>query len=132
MTHAEDENTPLTDSGKPAAIATATSPHTPPPDRKYLLERVDDAAVAQLYADGFSSLPLDQKILIWHLYQAALAGRDIYYDQRYAHNLEMREVLRAVAARFTLVPEREEGERMRRRSVTLAPARGASIIPLTR
>jgi cytochrome P450 len=46
--------------------------------------------------------------------------------------LEMREVLRAVAARFTLAPERGEGERMRRRSVTLAPARGASIIPLTR
>src|SRR4029079_3306533 len=79
-----------------AAIATAASPHTPPPDRKYLLERVDDAAVAQLYADGFSSLPLDQKILIWHLYQAALAGRDIYYDQRYAHNLEMREVLEEI------------------------------------
>jgi len=96
MTHVEDENTPLTDSGKPAAIATAASPHTPPPDRKYLLERVDDAAVAQLYADGFSSLPLDQKILIWHLYQAALAGRDIYYDQRYAHNLEMREVLEQI------------------------------------
>ncbi|HEU4936238.1 MAG TPA: hypothetical protein VFT39_07285 [Vicinamibacterales bacterium] len=96
MTHAEDENTPLTDSGKPAAIATAISPLTPPPDRKYLLERVDDAAVAQLYADGFSSLPLDQKILIWHLYQAALAGRDIYYDQRYAHNLEMREVLEQI------------------------------------
>ena len=48
------------------------------------------------YADGFSSLPLDQKILIWHLYQAALAGRDIYYDQRYAHNLEMREVLEEI------------------------------------
>ena len=46
--------------------------------------------------------------------------------------LEMREVLRAVAARFTLAPERAQGERMRRRSVTLAPARGASIIPLTR
>ena len=25
----------------------------PPADRKYLLERVDDAAVVQLYADGF-------------------------------------------------------------------------------
>jgi len=96
MIHGDDENTPLTDSGKPAAIATATSPQAPPPDRKYLLERVDDAAVAQLYADGFSSLPLDQKILIWHLYQAALAGRDIYYDQRYAHNLEMREVLEQI------------------------------------
>jgi dipeptidyl-peptidase III len=91
-----DENTPLTDSGKPAAVATAASPHTVPPERKYLLERVDDAAVAQLYADGFSSLPLDQKTLIWHLYQAALAGRDIYYDQRYAHNLEMREVLEEI------------------------------------
>ena len=92
----DDENTPLTDSGKPAAIAAATPPHAVPPDRKYLLERVDDAAVAQLYADGFSSLPTEQKILIWHLYQAALAGRDIYYDQRYAHNLEMREILEEI------------------------------------
>ena len=49
-----------------------------PADRKYLLERVDDAAVVQLYADGFEKLPLDEKTLIWHLYQAALAGRDIY------------------------------------------------------
>ena len=96
MIHGDDENTPLTDAAKPAAVATAASPHGPPSDRKYLLERVEDAAVAQLYADGFSSLPLDQKILIWHLYQAALAGRDIYYDQRYAHNLEMREVLEEI------------------------------------
>jgi cytochrome P450 len=43
--------------------------------------------------------------------------------------LEMREVMRAVAARFRLRPAREQGERMRRRSVTLAPARGAEIIP---
>jgi cytochrome P450 len=46
--------------------------------------------------------------------------------------LELREVLRAVAQRFELVPPRPQGERMRRRSVTLAPARGATIIPLTR
>ena len=88
-------NTPPTDSGKPAVVATAPL-HAPPPDRKYLLEQVDDAAVAQLYADGFSSLPLDQKVLLWHLYRAALAGRDIYYDQRYAHNLEMRDVLEEI------------------------------------
>ena len=96
MLEGNDENTPLNDAAKPAAIATALSPHAAPADRKYLLERVDDAAVAQLYADGFASLPLDQKILIWHLYRAALAGRDIYYDQRYAHNLEMREVLEEI------------------------------------
>src|SRR5919106_885356 len=64
--------------------------------RKYLLERVDEAAVAQIYADGFDDLPLDQKVLIWHLYQAALAGRNIYYDQRYAHSLEMRDVLEEI------------------------------------
>ena len=86
-----NRNTPVTDSARPAVAAP-----TAPPDRKYLLERVDDAAVVQLYADGFSSLPLDQKRLIWHLYQAALAGRDIYYDQRYAHNLEMRDILEEI------------------------------------
>ena len=63
---------------------------------KYLLERVDEAAVVQLYADGFRDLTLTEKILVWHLYQAAIAGRDIYYDQRYAHNLDMRDVLEAI------------------------------------
>ena len=66
------------------------------PERRYLLERVDEAAVVQLYAEGFSSLPLREKILVWHLSLAALAGRDIFYDQRYAHNLEMRAVLEAI------------------------------------
>jgi dipeptidyl-peptidase-3 len=64
--------------------------------RPYLIERVDDVAVVQVYADGFSALPLRDKILVWHLYQAALAGRDIFYDQRYAHNLAMRRVLEAI------------------------------------
>ncbi|MEZ5317330.1 MAG: hypothetical protein R2752_08030 [Vicinamibacterales bacterium] len=68
----------------------------PTDDRPYLLERVDDAAVVQLYADGFDELPLKDRTLIWHLYQAAIAGRDIYYDQRYAHGLEMRDVFEAV------------------------------------
>jgi dipeptidyl-peptidase III len=90
-----NDNTPVTDSNRPAATP-APAAQAPPADRKYLLERVDDAAVVQLYADGFSSLPLDQKRLIWHLYEAALAGRDIFYDQRYAHNLEMRDVLEEI------------------------------------
>src|SRR5437868_6058095 len=87
-------NTPTTGTSQPAATATAGTP--PGTARKYLLERVDDAAVVQLYADGFPSLPLDEKRLIYHLYEAAIAGRDIYYDQRYAHNLEMRDVLEEI------------------------------------
>src|SRR5215204_893531 len=42
-------NTPPTDTIRPAA---AVATQTAPSDRKYLLERVDDAAVVQLYADG--------------------------------------------------------------------------------
>ncbi len=64
--------------------------------RKYLLERVDDVAVVQLYADGFKDLPLPQKLLTWHLYQASIAGRDIYYDQRHRSGLAMRGMLETI------------------------------------
>jgi len=76
--------------------STRQHPIAPESTRPYLLERIGEAAVVQLYADGFKRLSTRDKILCWHLYQAALAGRDIYYDQRYAHNLEMRAVLEAV------------------------------------
>jgi dipeptidyl-peptidase-3 len=74
--------------------------------RRYLLESVDDAAVVQLYADGFAGLALRDKVLVWHLYLAAIAGRDIYYDQRYAHNLEMRALLEALLTHGACVDSR--------------------------
>jgi cytochrome P450 len=46
--------------------------------------------------------------------------------------LEMREVIRAVNQRFLISPDRPEGERMRRRSVVLAPSRQGSISLRTR
>src|SRR5689334_7969942 len=79
--------------GAPAPGASAERSAPPAADRKYLLERIDDAAVVQIYADAFRDLPIREKTLVWHMYQAALAGRDIFYDQRYAHILEMRDVL---------------------------------------
>ena len=80
------------DPTRPAAATANTA------DRKYLLDRVDDAAIVQLYADGFTSLPLKQKTLIWHLYQAAMAGRDIFIDQKHKDALEMREVIEQIVA----------------------------------
>jgi dipeptidyl-peptidase-3 len=73
--------------------------------RPYLLEQVDDVAVVQLYADGFDGLSLREKVLVWHLYLAAIAGRDIYYDQRYRHNLAMRAILENVIRRPQGIPE---------------------------
>ena len=75
-------------------------------ERRHLLEQIGEAAVVQLYADGFPSLPLREKTLVWHLYLAALAGRDIYYDQRYARNLDMRDVLESILTHARLVEPR--------------------------
>src|ERR1700676_3292018 len=78
----------------PAPAETAAA--NPAAARKYRLERVDEAEVVQVYADGFQALAPKEKQLLWHLYRAAIAGRDIFYDQRYAHNLDMRDVLEAI------------------------------------
>lgn len=72
---------------RPAAVETA---------RPYLLEQIGEGAVVQLYADGFDKLTVNEKTLVWHLYRAALAGRDIYYDQRHRHNLGIRHLLEQI------------------------------------
>ena len=74
----------------------AAAPSNAESTRKYLLEQIDDASVIQLYADQFAALPLREKTLVWHLSRAALAGRDIFYDQKHRNALEMRRVLEAI------------------------------------
>ena len=75
-------------------------------EQRYLLERVGPAAVVQLYADAFGTLTPAQKRLAWHLYEAALAGRDVYYDQRFEHALVMRDFMEALfVGREHLAPD---------------------------
>ncbi len=62
-------------------------------ERKYLVEKVGKVAIVQLYADGFEELSLDDKIVAFYLYQAAVAGRDITYDQIHRHGLTIRNIL---------------------------------------
>ena len=91
-------------SSTPTESAPAASPAAAPvDDRKYALDQVDDALVAQLYADGFSSLSLKEKTLVWHLSQAALAGRDIFLDQKHRDALAMRGVLEQIVAHSSAV-----------------------------
>jgi dipeptidyl-peptidase-3 len=78
------------------STATPSAPAAAPAERKYLLEKVEDAAIVQLYADGFAALPLRERTLIYHLTQAAIAGRDIFYDQKHRDALAMRSVLEAI------------------------------------
>jgi dipeptidyl-peptidase-3 len=73
-------------------------------DRPHRLEQIDEAAVVQLYADGFETLSLRDKTLVWHLYQAALGGRDIYFDQRYRHSLAMRDIIEEIVVHGEALP----------------------------
>ena len=98
------------DTGMARSNPALSTPSAPADTRPYLLEQIDDAAVVQLYADGFASLELREKALTWHLYLAAIAGRDIYYDQRYAHNLAMRDIIEAVLRYPSAVEERALAE----------------------
>src|SRR4029453_1438989 len=52
-------------------------------------------------ADQFAALPLRDKTLIWHLSQAALAGRNIFYDQKHRNAIEMRRGLEAIVSHPT-------------------------------
>jgi dipeptidyl-peptidase-3 len=93
------------ESMKSENTSTPALTQAPPDTRPYLLEQIDDAAVVQLYADGFDKLSLREKTLVYHLYRAALAGRDIYYDQRHRHNLGMRRLLEQIITHPAGIPE---------------------------
>lgn len=81
-----------------------------PTDRAWLLERVGDTAVVQVYADGFAELPLKDKLLAFHLAEAAIAGRDIYVRQRCAEGLEIRELMEELLTHADTI---EAGELLR-------------------
>jgi dipeptidyl-peptidase-3 len=64
-----------------------------------IIGRVGDVALVQLSAGNFASLGLAQKTLAYHLSRAAIAGDRISYDQRYRHNLAIKDLCEAILAR---------------------------------
>jgi dipeptidyl-peptidase-3 len=62
----------------------------------YMADRFADIQVLRYEIAGFDELPLKQKQLAYYLYQAGLSGRDIFYDQKYKHNLRIRKTLEAI------------------------------------
>jgi dipeptidyl-peptidase-3 len=64
--------------------------------RQVILGEEGRVTLLQLYADGFEALPLKDRVLAFHLYQAAVAGRDIAWDQTHRHSLTIRRLLGAV------------------------------------
>ncbi len=52
-----------------------------------------DLQILQYEVTGFDKLSLDQKKLVYFLYEAGLSGRDMIWDQNYRHNLTIRTAL---------------------------------------
>lgn len=72
-----------------------------PANFKYYVESFADLRIQRYYVPGFEELTPKQKELVYYLYQAALSGRDIIYDQNYKHNLFVRRTLEAIVKTFS-------------------------------
>lgn len=59
-------------------------------------ESFADLQILRYQVPGFNELPLEQKQLAYYLYQAALSGRDIIYDQRGKYGLLVRRTLETI------------------------------------
>lgn len=59
-------------------------------------EQFADLQMLRYRVDGFESLSLAQKKLIYYLSEAALSGRDILWDQNGKYNLRIRKTLEAI------------------------------------
>jgi len=63
-------------------------------------EQFADLAILRYRVLGFEELSLKQKEMLYYLYEAALAGRDIFYDQNYKNNLKVRKTLEAIVDNY--------------------------------
>ena len=60
-----------------------------------------DLQVLRYQVPGFNQLTLQQKQLAYYLYEAALCGRDIIYDQSSKNGLTLRKTLEAIYGSYT-------------------------------
>ncbi len=72
-----------------------------PGEFKVVADQFADIRVLRYQIPGFDTLSLQQKQLAYYLYQAALSGRDMIWDQNYAHNLYVRRTLEAIVKTYS-------------------------------
>ncbi|MGI6320806.1 MAG: hypothetical protein ACOXZK_07585 [Bacteroidales bacterium] len=68
---------------------------------KFMVEQFADLRVLRYQVPGFDELSAQQKELIYYLSEAALCGRDIFFDQNYKYNLLIRNTLEEIAENYT-------------------------------
>ena len=63
-------------------------------------ERFGEARILRFRVPGFEALDARTKELVYYLYEAALCGRDIIYDQKYRYNLAVRRTLEQIVRHY--------------------------------
>ncbi len=63
---------------------------------EYFVDQFDDMRVLRYKLPAFESLSFEQKLYIYYLSEAALSGRDIFWDQNFRHNLRIRKTLETI------------------------------------
>lgn len=66
-----------------------------------IADQFADIEVLRYRVPEFDQLSLQQKKLAYYLTEAGLAGRDIFYDQKYRHNLAIRKTLEAILKTYS-------------------------------
>ena len=90
--------------GQSQAPVDATSPpgeSASPHEFDVHVDRFADVEVLRYQIPGFDELSLQEKKLAYYLSEAALAGRDIIFDQNYRHNLRIRKLLAAIVRSYS-------------------------------
>ena len=67
-----------------------------PKEFEYVVDRFADVEILRYQVPGFDDLSLKQKQLIYWLTEAALAGRDMLWDQNCRYNLPVRDLVEVV------------------------------------
>ena len=63
-------------------------------------EQFADLKIIRYQVPGWDKLTANQRMLVYHLTEAGLAGRDIMWDINYRHNLEIRRVLESIIKHY--------------------------------
>ncbi len=66
------------------------------PEFRYLAEEFADIKIIRYKVPGWDDLSLQQKTFIYYMGEAAKCGRDIFWDQNFKHNLEVRKCLETI------------------------------------
>ncbi|TAL57968.1 MAG: dihydrofolate reductase [Bacteroidetes bacterium] len=85
---------------KKAADAKNDSMAVLPDTFTYKADQFADIRVLRYRIAGFENLTYKQKELAYYLYEAALAGKDIIWDQNYKYNLTVRKTLEKIVSSY--------------------------------